>query len=306
MNKISSNEAYKIQSKGAMSNSATNFAMECCSMTSIDDRVAYLRYYFTKALYEDSTTVLGSLVMNSENSELGIKQLYANCTEAAPFSIHMDVDPNFKKDLGVMGRIKDYFETKIEKYMACIRSGALVFKPKLGNLSPENSSLINEVASLKPYVISWSNVPDYMKPSTFHEIAKRMSCDETAHYMHSCNWVDRVLGTDIYDFTVNSRLHYYAAGMFTIERSLSMLDGFTGQGAYHFRDICTVALGRRYVKNFFRYFFEGQEVNCSCLNGKNPVEVPLSTRPRSRHCLRYFRVQRYWHHLWGRQLRFPI
>ena len=169
-------------------------------MTLRDDRIAFLRYYMTKALYEDNTTTVGSVVMNSTNSEIGVKQLFASCTEAAPFTIHMPCDPCFNKEVGVMGRIKNYFELKMEKYLTCIRSGALVFTPKLGNLSPDNTSLINEVSNMQPYIISWSNVIDYIPPSHFHSITRRMSCIDTAHYMHSCNWTDRVLGTDVYDF----------------------------------------------------------------------------------------------------------
>ena len=44
-----------------------------------------------------------------------------------------------------------------------------------------------------------------------------------------------------------------------------MIDGFTDQGAYHFRDICAVTLGRKYVNTFYQYFFEGQDVKAACL-----------------------------------------
>ena len=271
--KMSAHEALQFQMQAVLKNSDTNFAMECCSMTSREDRVAFLRYYFTKALYEDSSTTVGSVVMNSISSEIGINQLFAMCTEAAPFSIHVPVDQNFNKGLGVIGRIKKYFELKMQKYIACVRSGALVFTPKLGNISLDNTSLVTEVASMQPYVISWSNVVDYMHPSTFHSIAKRMYGDDTAHYMHSCNWTGKVLGTDVYDFSALGRLHYYAGGLFTVETSLAMLDGFSKHGTYHFRDVCTVTLGRHYVNNFFRYFFEGEDVNCSCLNGNTPLKA---------------------------------
>lgn len=273
-NKISARAAIRFQMQAVLHNPDTTFAMECCSMTSRDDRIAFLHYYFTKALYEDNTTTIGSVVMNSTNEKIGVKQLFAKCTEAAPYNIHMSCDPNFDKNIGVIGRVKKYFKLKMEKYIRCVRSGALSFTPKLGNLSPDNASLIGEVTRMQPYIISWSNVVDYISPSSFHSIARRMSCDDTAHYMHSCNWSSWVLGTDVFDLSESKRLHCYAGGLFTIETGLTMMDGFSKQGAFHFRDICTVMLGRKHVNKFFRYFFDGKEVNCSCLNGNTPLKTP--------------------------------
>jgi len=157
--------------------------------------------------------------------------------------------------------------------MACVRSSTLIFTPKLGTISPDNLDLINEIAMAKPYVISWSNVTDYMSPVVFHKIARSMSCGDTVHYMHSCNWTSQVMGTDIYDFNANVRLGAYAGGLLAIESFLPLLDGFRTQSVSHFRDICTVSLGRQFVNNYFRYFFENEDVNCNVLNGI-PLKIP--------------------------------
>lgn len=45
--------------------------MHACNLTSERDRVALLRYELTGALYEDSSTTVGSLVMCNENSSIG-------------------------------------------------------------------------------------------------------------------------------------------------------------------------------------------------------------------------------------------
>ena len=74
-------------------------------------------------------------------------------------------------------------------------------------------------------------------------------------------------------FVKNGRLSIYAGGLFTTEAGLSIIDGFSKHGAFHFRDVCMAKLGRRYVNNFFRYFFDNEEVNCSCLNGNMPLKA---------------------------------
>lgn len=40
--------------------------------------------------------------------------------------------------------------------------------------------------------MSWSNVPDYIEPGAFHEVARALSRpggEDTVHFMHSMNWV---------------------------------------------------------------------------------------------------------------------
>ena len=49
------------------------FVMNCCSFSRKEDRVAYLRYYLTKALFEDETTLFGSIVMNSNKTKIDVK-----------------------------------------------------------------------------------------------------------------------------------------------------------------------------------------------------------------------------------------
>ena len=49
-----------------------------------DESVEYLRYHRTKALYEDDTTVFGSVVMISEDTSIVVNQLHVNCLEEYP------------------------------------------------------------------------------------------------------------------------------------------------------------------------------------------------------------------------------
>ena len=252
------------------------FAMESCCLVSETDRVDYLRYFLTKAFYEDETTTVGSLVMNSEKQAIGVKQLFENCIEAVPCSVHMPMNRHFKTGLSFMERSKAYFENKMETFGNLIRDGVINFKPKLSTVSLDNETLVKEVHRANPYIISWSNVVDYIEPNKFHKVARRMSGPDTVHYMHSCNWTTRVYGTDVFDINEKSRLFVYSGGLLSIQNSLgTCFTGLSKLGVYHFRDICTVVLARKFVKNFFRFFFDGQEVNCGCMNGETPLKLPF-------------------------------
>lgn len=59
-------------------------------------------------------------------------------------------------------------------------------------------------AGLKPHTMSWSNLVDYMRPTEFHDLARRCSAEsDVIHYGYSMNWVFETVGTCILD-TENS------------------------------------------------------------------------------------------------------
>lgn len=247
----------------------SKFAMHCCSFSEEADRSKYLRYYLTKAFYEDDATTIGSVVMNSVKEDIGCTQAFESCFEAAPSRIHTVF--NKTKGITVYDRTVNFFEDNMKAYIKHVRNGTLIFTPKLGMISESNLELISAMKESDPCIISWSNIIDYIPPTEFHRIAKQVSGKDTVHYLHSCNWTNRVYGTDIFDLNTDSRLFFFSAGMCCIERALTFISGFTPQGTHHFRDVCSTILGRKYVNRFFEYFFEGEDVNCCCSNGKTPL-----------------------------------
>ena len=140
----------------------SNFAMICCLLAQEFDRVAYLRYFLTKALYEDDSMTMGSIVMNTVNEDIGIKQAFESCYEAAPARIHTSF-AGAATGSSVSGRTINFFESNMETYMRHIQNGTIVFTPKLGTLSENNSVLIQEIKDAKPFIISWSNIVDYIR-----------------------------------------------------------------------------------------------------------------------------------------------
>eukprot|EP00957_Ditylum_brightwellii_P204271 15338449-Ditylum_brightwellii.AAC.1 len=185
----------------------------------------------------------------------------------------MPTDPSFTENSNVIDRTISYFERNMQKFIRHIHNGTLNFIPMLGVAAGSNHVMIQEIREKKPYIISWSNVIDYIQPAEFHQLAKQISCEDTVHYLHSCNWTCRVFGTDIMDLNKACRLHFYSGGLTSIEGGLALHDGFTKQGVYHFRDICTTILGRKYCKQFIKYFFANQDVNCGCFNGNTPLKL---------------------------------
>lgn len=220
--------------------------------------------------------------MNTTSEDIGIMQHFGNCLEAVPTYILTTYHNNPEKknentnnDDGVsfFNMVRSFFEEKVSQFSHHLRNGTLYFTPKLGVISIDRDDLINEIKRTNPYLVSWSNICDYIDPKEFHAIARRISGPDTVHYLHSCNWAQRVYGTDIYDINQSVRLFYYCIGLLRIERSHSLLIGVRRQGVYHVRDICNTELARKYVKNYLRYFFRGQDVVCGCFNGNTPLKM---------------------------------
>ncbi|KAF4146964.1 hypothetical protein GN958_ATG03851 [Phytophthora infestans] len=65
----------------------------------------------------------------------------------------------------------------------------------------ENRKLLAQIAALRPYTISWSNVLDYFLPEDFHDLARRCSMHgDCMHYGYSMNWTTQVFGASIIDY----------------------------------------------------------------------------------------------------------
>ena len=124
--------------------------------------MGYLKYYLTKSLYEDKTTVFGIILMNTNNESIGIKQLFLSYFEAAPSHIHHKTGQLHMANTTIIGPTIDLFEKNTETYMRHILNVTLIFTPNLGVLSETNHSMINKIKAVKPFYISWSNLVDYI------------------------------------------------------------------------------------------------------------------------------------------------
>jgi hypothetical protein len=85
-----------------------------------------------------------------------------------------------------------------------------------------------------------------------------------------------IFGTDLLDVNPAARLYFFSGGLMFHEQGISLLVGFRSNVVAHYRDVCTALLSRKFVDQFFQYFFEGQSVKCSCFNGNTPLKLAYS------------------------------
>ena len=60
------------------------------------------------------------------------------------------------------------------------------------NVEMDNLALAKEINNLDPYVINWSNVPDYLEKDKFIKFARSCSTDQTIHVAIFLNWTNYV------------------------------------------------------------------------------------------------------------------
>ena len=284
---VSVREAEAMQRNAVLSRQGVSFAMTAAALVSEEDRVDFLWYFFTKSLYgvagRHRHMVCGSVVMSTFNPEIGVKQLYANCFEALPWSLWIETRSDLRQSVVNVARM--YFEGQVSMFMEHLRGGTLVFSPKLGEVSIQNLSLLQEIRESNPSTVSWSNVVDYMSPQEFHSVAKTISGPDTVHIAHSCNWVNKVLGTDVMDCSVEGRLRLYVDGLGLSVATQQMVGGgrrrFLPLAPDHCLNVPATLLSRKFINHFLRYFFEGEDVVCGCVADSQSPLVPNNTFLRS-------------------------
>ena len=96
--------------------------------------------------------------------------------------------------------ILDLFHDLIGKLKKALQSGSIKCEYKVMKLDINDTSTSDFIASLEPFQIDWSNIPDYIHQKDFMLLAQRCSVAETAHTAHFMNWVQLVFGSHLLDF----------------------------------------------------------------------------------------------------------
>jgi hypothetical protein len=69
----------------------------------------------------------------------------------------------------------------------------------VNNLSLDSVPVIEEIANLQPFSISWSNIMDYMSRDDFHALARRRNAS-VIHSGYSMNWSNITYGASLIDY----------------------------------------------------------------------------------------------------------
>ncbi|CAE7039664.1 RPAP3 [Symbiodinium sp. CCMP2592] len=95
---------------------------------------------------------------------------------------------------------------RLQRLRGLLQRGEVMIELHLGMLSLDNEALLSQIAELRPWTMSWSNVLDHMHLREFHGMDRACSINgDTIHYGYSMNWITGVWGTCIMDFPQQMR-----------------------------------------------------------------------------------------------------
>lgn len=101
----------------------------------------------------------------------------------------------------VIQAAETYALSKIGKIASWATSNAVTVELHYGKVQ----DMIDDIASWKPWTMSWSNICDYCDYEEFHNMARFCSVHgDTIHFGYSMNWVTSVYGANIIDFAGES------------------------------------------------------------------------------------------------------
>ena len=85
----------------------------------------------------------------------------------------------------------------------------------------ENRPLLDRIWKERPFTMSWDNVVDYMKPTTFHSIARWCSrAGDTVHYAYSMNYPCETRGANIMDWGTRADPNDRQSRAYWVDKSL--------------------------------------------------------------------------------------
>ncbi len=226
------------------------------------DRLEYARYISTGQIFgnDKSDFVYGNLSMFSlPDSFEGFKRQEENFYAA----IAMDpIEYNASLQLSLIKMVKEGVQQLIEH----IRIGLVMCHFVTADFNPQNKEELNRVKELNAKQIDWSNVPDYLNHDDFFKMARECGGPSTEHSLHFMNWTYFVFGTCIIDFPNQAKV--YKEIIRERNRDFSQAKAsrpFLRQDEYieYYLNASVQALGKRYMKNFIEYFFDGRNVDVS-------------------------------------------
>ena len=258
----------------------SNAMMTLNQLASKTDRIDYVRYLFTGQVFvPESSTKTGNptffcLPEGYNNTKMDDENIFR--------SINTD-SLDYKESLKIT--VEKKFEQQLEKLRRSLTNGQLVVTVEVRKLVPDNYLLCQEIQKMSPARIDWSNVPDYLAPQDFFDMARQCSVAGTQHTMHLMNWVGKTFGCELFDYVPYDE--NYGNKGFSLHNNFQDSEGITRKLVQGFvkelqamistrptpdflklnldlmieADVAQAVLCHRFIDAYMTFMFEGQKLS---------------------------------------------
>ena len=166
------------------------------ALENITDRVDYARYLLTGEVFlrPDARKTFGNVTMSC------MPKGFEHFKRDQHNIFHTLVLQDMTYDSSLMGTVKKLFIAQADKFRRFVFDGKTIVKLYQKTVHNTDLQILKQIKDLKPTMINWSNLPDYLRQKDFFETAQACSGAETQHHFHLMNWVCKVYGCSLIDY----------------------------------------------------------------------------------------------------------
>lgn len=147
---------------------------------------------------------------------------------------------------------------RLSIWMAHLKAAEVEITVHRREVTLNDRSLIAQIRSSNPSLISWSNVSDYLHPSDFFGLCKAVSVPgRTLHRFYSMNWIQSCFGSFILDYPKEQRKPFItaAAGLLKEEyKKLGVCSLLTDTVVDNAINTSSYFLSKRYYSRWLQSF----------------------------------------------------
>jgi hypothetical protein len=180
--------------------------------------------------------------------------------ESQPASLDVVELPDLESQpasLDIVERLASLIMGRLRRLRGWLLQGKVAIDLRCEHVAP-GTPVVQEISELRPWTMTWSNCPDYMAPSRFHQLARECSRHgETVHFAHSMNWVAEVVGSCIMDYGQEKRGSIIEATheMMSMQRALAPSALIEAIPYENTLNTTAFYLGMRFSKDWIAHFF---------------------------------------------------
>lgn len=238
----------------------------CASLKREEDQVYMTKYILNGKLFDDSNHCASMTLFNLPDMLEPMKQGHL-----CHYALKMDQVISKNNSAPLKSLVEEYLVSQIQVLKQWLSSNQLQVQVQyieeecISASSAASASFCEQVKKLNPWVITWSNIADYMPLLEFHKLARACSTVDTVHAASSSNWSRIVFGTDISDLPAASRHQMISAAMnmLTTLNILKMTCGnlLHSKISTHYRNILQWTMCNNQRHKYVSHFFEGEIEN---------------------------------------------
>ena len=194
------NKATLKEARDLWLSSSTDSTMVIANFTRERDRNALISYRLTGQLLEAQ---VGSIVMCCNPPGLGDLAMNLEFLQTIYYPLLAKKWSKSRSNIIEVGITIGL--SHISTWMQHLKRGNVEIEVRHQKVESSNINIIQEISSLMPNLVSWSNVPDYIHPEEFLRLANAVSSKKTINQFYSMNWSHNCFGVNAIDYPLEER-----------------------------------------------------------------------------------------------------